>query len=173
LRLYEGMFLIDSNLAAKDWTELETHIQEILKRNRAELLYSERWPDRRLAYDIKGCKKGTYYLTYFNAGPDSIREIENDSRLSERILRLLIIQEQGLDREMERRKNREITAPPTELSFEDDRYESRESGGGFGGRRRAEPGSERAPEAAPVREVSEPAARPAGPEAEAAGAGGE
>jgi small subunit ribosomal protein S6 len=63
LRLYEGMFLIDSNLAAKDWTELETHIQEILKRNRAELLYSERWPDRRLAYDIKGCKKGTYYLT--------------------------------------------------------------------------------------------------------------
>lgn len=172
MRLYEGMFLIDSNLAAKDWTELETHIQEILKRNHAELLYSERWPDRRLAYDIKGCKKGTYYLTYFNAGPESIREIENDSRLSERILRLLIIQEQGLDREMERRKNREITAPPTELSFEDDRYESREYGG-FGGRRRPEPVAERGPESAPSREISEPAAKSAGPEGEAASEGGD
>jgi ribosomal protein S6 len=136
LRLYEGMFLVDSNLAAKDWTELETHIQEILKRNKAEVLYSEKWPDRRLAYDIKGCKKGTYFLTYFNAPPEAIKPIEEDCRLSERILRILIIHEQGLELEMQRRKNREITAPPTEISFEDDRYETRDFG--YGARRRAE-----------------------------------
>ncbi len=170
MRLYEGMFLLDSNLAAKDWTELENHIQEILKRNRAELLYSERWPDRRLAYDIKGCKKGTYYLTYFNAGPDAIREIEHNCRLSERVLRVLIIQEQGLEREMERRKNREITAPPTELSFEDDRYEGREYGG-FGSRRRSESGPpDRASERPPAREASEAVAKaPAAEEAPDAG----
>jgi len=53
---------------------------------------------------------------------------------------------------MERRKNREITAPPTELSFEDDRYESRDFGYGGGGRfRRSEPAA-----AAPA--PSEPAA---------------
>jgi len=151
-KLYEGMFLIDANLAAKDWSAIETHIHEILKKHRAELLYSEKWPERKLAYDIKGAKKGTYYLTYFNAPAEAIREIENDSRLSERVLRLLIIQERGLDREMERRKNREITAPPTELSFEDDRYESRDFGYGGGGRfRRSEPAA-----AAPA--PSEPAA---------------
>ncbi len=97
-KLYEGMFLIDANLAAKDWSAIETHIHEILKKNRAELIYSEKWPERKLAYDIKGAKKGTYYLTYFNAPGEAIREIENDSRLSERILRLLIIQERGLGR---------------------------------------------------------------------------
>jgi ribosomal protein S6 len=144
LRLYEGMFLLDSNLATKDWASLETHIQDILKRNRAEILYSEKWPDRKLAYDVKGCKKGTYYLTYFNASAEAIRDIEHDCGLSERILRILIIQEAGLDREMERRKNREITAPPSELSFEDDRFEGRDFG--FGGRRRSAESTEKPPE---------------------------
>jgi len=156
LKLYEGMFLIDSNLAGQDWPALEAHIQEILKKNHCEVLYAEKWPDRRLAYDIKGCKKGTYYLTYFNAPNDAIKGIHSDAYLSERILRLLIIQERGLDREMERRKNREITAPPTDLSFEDDRYESREFGGGFGGGSRFRR-SESTPPAAPV-EPAEPAA---------------
>jgi ribosomal protein S6 len=155
------MFLLDANLALKDWAGLEAHIQDILKKNGAELVYSEKWPERRLAYDIKGCKKGTYYLTYFNAPPGAIRPIEHDCQLSERILRILIIQEKGLDREMERRKNREITAPPTELSFEDDRFDSgREFG--FGGRRRerereapAEPVAERPVELeAPPEEVA-------------------
>ena len=156
-KLYEGMFLMDSNLAQKDWSVLETHILDILKKNRADVLYSEKWPDRRLAYDIKGAKKGTYFLTYFNAPPDAIKDIERDARLSERILRLLIVQERGLDREMERRRNREITAPPTDLSFEEDRYESRE---GFAARpRRAEAAAAAppAPEAAaaPLEEPGE------------------
>jgi small subunit ribosomal protein S6 len=156
LKLYEGMFLMDSNLAAKDWSSLEAHIQDILKKHRAELLYSERWPDRRLAYDVKGVKKGTHYLTYFKAPPEAIREIERDARLSERILRILIIQERGLEREMERRRNREITAPPAELSFEDDRYEGREYGG-FGSRsRRNEPALAPPPEPALKEEGERP-----------------
>jgi len=149
LRLYEGMFLLDSNLAIKDWAGLEAHIQEILKKNRAEVQYAEKWPDRRLAYEVKGCKKGTYYLTYFKALPDAIREIEHDCRLSERILRMLIIQEPGLEREMERRRNREITAPPSELTFEDDRFGDREFGGGYGRRRERDRESAPIPEAAP------------------------
>jgi small subunit ribosomal protein S6 len=153
LRLYEGMFLLDSNLATKDWASLETHIQDIMKRNRAEILYSEKWPDRKLAYDVKGCKKGTYYLTYFNAPSEAIRAIEHDCGLSERILRILIIQEPGLDREMERRKNREITAPPSELSFEDERFEGRDFG--FGGRRRSAEATEK-PQEKPVEVVPPP-----------------
>ena len=34
------------------------------------MVYSERWPDRKLAYEVKGCRKGTYFLPYFTApGP--------------------------------------------------------------------------------------------------------
>jgi len=151
------MFLLDSNLATKDWAGLEAHIQEILKRNKAEVAYAEKWPDRRLSYEVRGCKKGTYYLTYFTAPTDATRAIEHDCKLSERVLRVLIIQEPGLEREMERRKNREITAPPSELSFEDDRFDGgRERDFGF--RRRQEPVPEPVSAVAPEAEAPKPLA---------------
>ena len=96
-KLYEGLFLMDSNLAAKDWPGLEGHVQEILKKHGAELLHTEKWPDRRLAYEIKGCKKGTYYLTYFNAPSTSIDGMRSDIALSERIIRVMFVSERGLE----------------------------------------------------------------------------
>ena len=116
-RLYEGMFLFDSNLGSKDWAGLEKHVQDILKRHGADTVYSEKWPDRRLAYDVKGCKKGTYYLAYFNAPGTAIPEIHRDIELSERILRAMFVQEQGIEEEMERRKNKEIEPPPADITF--------------------------------------------------------
>lgn len=114
-KLYEGMFLFDSNLAAKDWPGLERHVQEILTKNGAELVYSERWPDRKLCYDVKGAKKGTYYLTYFRAPPANTRQVQRDSELSERILRLLIVQDEGLEADCQKRINREVTGSPEEI----------------------------------------------------------
>jgi small subunit ribosomal protein S6 len=105
-RLYEGMFLFDSNLASKDWPGLERHVEELLTRNSGELVYAERWPDRKLAYEIKGCKKGTYYLTYFRAPAGSVPGLERDCQLSDRVLRLLVIQEEGLEQDLERRQKR-------------------------------------------------------------------
>lgn len=103
--LYEGMFLFDSNLASRDWPGLEHHVGEVLKKNSAELVYSERWPDRKLAHEIKGCKKGTYYLTYFKAPTDGIVGLQRDCHLSDRVLRLLVIQEDGLEEELEKRRS--------------------------------------------------------------------
>lgn len=142
--LYEGMFLFDSNLASKDWAGLEKHVQDILTKHGAEILYTEKWPDRRLAYDVKGCKKGTYYLTYFNAVGTAIDGMRRDIQLSERILRHLFVQEEGLEEEMEGRRKKEIEIPPAELSFGRDRggFESsgrfrrdRDRGGRDGGGR--------------------------------------
>jgi ribosomal protein S6 len=118
------MFLLDSGLASKDWVGLEKHILEILTKYGAETVYSEKWPDRRLAYEVRGCKKGTYYLTYFNAPRGSITEIRRDVQLSERILRALFIQEEGIEDEMVGRRNKEIEIPPAELSFGRDHTES-------------------------------------------------
>lgn len=114
-KLYEGMFLFDSNLAAKDWPGLERHVQDVLQKNTAELVYSERWPDRKLAYEIKGCKKGTYYLTYFKAPPQSIQPLTRDCELSERILRLLVLYDEDLAADCEKRISREVTGSPEEI----------------------------------------------------------
>ncbi len=117
-RLYEGMFLFDANLATRDWPGLERHVQELLAKHEAELVYGERWPDRKLAYEIRGCKKGTYYLTYFRAPPHAIAGIRKDSQLSERILRVLILYDEALVEDCEKRLRREIYGSPEEIEAE-------------------------------------------------------
>ena len=107
MKLYEGMFLFDSNAAGKDWLGLEKHVGDLLERHDAKLEHSERWPDRRLAYEIKGCKKGTYYLTYFRAPPTAIDGLKRDCELSERVLRVLILQDENTEASCQSRLERQ------------------------------------------------------------------
>ena len=110
MRLYEGLFLFDANLASRDWPGLEKHIAELFKKHSGELVYSERWPDRKLAYEIKGCRKGVYYLTYFQSTPENIVGLRRDLELSERVLRYQFIQNEYVPELLEKRKNREAEA---------------------------------------------------------------
>lgn len=90
-KLYEAMFLIDSAEAAADWDGIITAIKNILERSEVEIVSMEKWQERKLAYTIKGKTRGTYILCYFRAGGERIRDIERDVRLSERIMRVLIL----------------------------------------------------------------------------------
>lgn len=89
-KLYEGMFLIDSAQAA-DWDATTTTIKNILKKSDAEIVDMKKWDDRRLAYEIDGKIRGTYILCYFKVDADKIQDIEKAVRLSERIMRVLIL----------------------------------------------------------------------------------
>jgi small subunit ribosomal protein S6 len=84
------MFLFDSGFAA-DLTKPQAEIKRILDRAGAEIVFCRRWDERKLAYEIKGHKRGTYMLTYFRCNPDVITGIERDARLSESVLRVLVL----------------------------------------------------------------------------------
>jgi len=90
-RLYEGMFLIDAAEAVSDWDGVTEMVKRILEKGSAEIVSLRKWDDRRLAYDIKGKDRGIYILVYFNAPTAAISGIERDFRLSERIMRAIII----------------------------------------------------------------------------------
>jgi len=108
------LFLFDANLASRDWPGLEAHAGDLLQKHGAELVYSERWPDRKLAYEIKTCRKGTYYLTYFNATPEAITGLKRDVQLSERILRLHVMQNEHLPELLEHATKRAEEGSPSE-----------------------------------------------------------
>ncbi len=109
-RLYEGMFVFDANLAGKDWPGLEKHVEDLLRRHRGEIVHSERWPDRKLAYEMKGCKKGTYFLTYFNAPADEIPGLHRDVEISDRVLRLLVLQNETIEDQCRQRQEKAAEA---------------------------------------------------------------
>ena len=88
---YEGMFLLNSAKAAESWDDAVRHVHDILGKHNAEIVASRQWDERRLAYSVEGQKKGTYLLTYFKTEGAELKEISADCRLSELILRELIL----------------------------------------------------------------------------------
>jgi len=87
---YECLFLLDPTKTATDMDGVRTQLHHTLEKHGAEILASRKWDDRKLAYPIKGHKKGLYYLTYFKAESKKISEMELDFRLSEIILRHMV-----------------------------------------------------------------------------------
>ena len=98
-KLYEGMFLIDSSLAGADWEGILTAIRTILEKVGAEIVSIKKWDDRKLAYDIKGKSRGTYILSYFRVDGGRIKDIEHAVKLSEKIMRVLILSAERLSQE--------------------------------------------------------------------------
>lgn len=87
---YEGLFLFPQSATA-DLQAVIDHMMEILARADAELISLRRFDERRLAYEIKGHKRGVYFLIYFRARSNALVGIERDCNLSEQLLRWLVI----------------------------------------------------------------------------------
>jgi len=95
-KLYEGMFLIDSAEAAKDWDGIIETITKMLTKIEAEIVSLRKWDERPLAYKIRKCERGTYILSYFRAEGPRIHDLERDVELSERIVRAMILNAEHL-----------------------------------------------------------------------------
>jgi small subunit ribosomal protein S6 len=103
-KLYEAMFLVDS-AQASDWDDVVKTIETILARAEAEMVSIRNWGERKLAYEINGKSRGTYVLCFFKADGLSIPNIEKDVRLSEQVMRVLILstearEEKDIERDM-------------------------------------------------------------------------
>jgi small subunit ribosomal protein S6 len=138
-RLYEALFLVDSSRASAQPEQTLTAVREMLERRNVEVLGVEKWDDRKLAYEIEGHKRGTYYLTYFRSDGATNRELERDCQLSENVLRVLILRADHMSAEdLARATGQELPAAE-------------------------EPKAERAPKAEPAKAPAAPKAGPAEP----------
>jgi small subunit ribosomal protein S6 len=91
LNVYEGLFIFDSNRYSRDQTGVSGQVAEMVRKFEGEVLVSRLWEERRLAYPIKGQRKGTYWLLYFRLDGKHLTAMERDCQLSESILRSLFI----------------------------------------------------------------------------------
>ena len=90
-KVYEGMFLLDSNRYARDPGGVSGQITQIVENCGGEILASRLWSEQKLACPIDGHRKGTYWLTYFRMDSLKQPELARACRLNENILRNLVI----------------------------------------------------------------------------------
>lgn len=98
-RLYEGMFLVDSGFANKEPEAAVELCRNVLTKHGATVIRAEMWAESRLAYEVRKNKRGAYILASFRADTMKMGEIELECRLTERILRYLFVNREGVPME--------------------------------------------------------------------------
>ncbi|HMP57944.1 MAG TPA: 30S ribosomal protein S6 [Gemmatales bacterium] len=85
------MLLLDSGKYNADSAGVIGAIHAILEKHKVEVVASRPWEERRLMYQIRHHKKGTYYLIYFKSDGTTLRPIQDDFALFEPIIRNLVL----------------------------------------------------------------------------------
>ena len=89
--VYEGMFILDSNRYARDAAGTVSQIPATVEQLGGKILASRLWEERRLAYPVKGHRKGTYWLTYFRLDGDQLTNLNRQFQLNESVIRSLML----------------------------------------------------------------------------------
>lgn len=89
--VYEGMFILDSNRYGRDPEAVSGQVPAMIESLGGEVLVSRLWEERRLAYPIKGQRKGAYWLTYFRLEGDRLSELVHQCHINDDILRELFL----------------------------------------------------------------------------------
>src|SRR5687768_1058479 len=85
------MFLLDSADFASDPDSVTKMLTDLIERVGGSIAAHRPWQDGRLAYEIKGRRKGLHYLVMFELETSKMPELNRACRLNEKILRTLFI----------------------------------------------------------------------------------
>ena len=91
MRDYELIVIVSPDVPEE---ELPTHldkISEFITNKGGSVTEVERWGKRKLAYPINHFREGNYVLTRFKLEPGTTAELEANLRISEKILRHLLV----------------------------------------------------------------------------------
>ena len=88
---YELMYVISPRLMVEEADATIERIQGLVEDTGGEILMTDNWGRRRLAYPIKHHFEGTYVLTHITMPPDRIAGFERALNINENILRHLLI----------------------------------------------------------------------------------
>ena len=89
---YEIMFIVRPEIDEKTRDASVKTLEKALKDNKATITESKDMGQKELAYEIKKCKSGYYYLYNIEAKNDkAVNEFSRLARIDENILRYLVL----------------------------------------------------------------------------------
>lgn len=87
---YEILYIVRPDLSEADTAKLTERFKQVVEDNGGEVASAGKWDKRKLAYEIKGYKEGTYILMKFSSKPSVPAEVNRLMRISDDVLRQMI-----------------------------------------------------------------------------------
>lgn len=91
MKNYELSLVFLSSLSEEEKVANLEKVKELIARFGGEVTNVDDWGRRKLAYEINKQKEGFYYFIQFNAETSTPAEVESRLRITETVLRYLIV----------------------------------------------------------------------------------
>ncbi len=117
MRRYESVWVVNGDLPDEEVKSAIDKFSRIITSQGGTLVGLEEWGRRKLAYKIQGTYRGYYVLADFAGTPDTVKELERNYRIDDRIIRYLTSKKadqvnlEGLQAEIAARAKAAVAAP--------------------------------------------------------------
>jgi small subunit ribosomal protein S6 len=106
MRRYETIFIASPVLTDEQADELVKHFEGIIAEQGGELLKTDKWGRKKLAYDVQKFSEGYYTLFEMNAGPALVAELERRFRNNDSVIKYLSVRLDEQEKAAARAKQR-------------------------------------------------------------------
>lgn len=112
MRDYEVLYIVRADLDEDKVQDAVKRVNTVIQRSGGTVERTTLWGKRKLAYEVKHHKEGYYVLQDFQLDPDRIGELEAGLKITEEVLRHLIV------RKPEKAAAVTVAPPPAEVVLE-------------------------------------------------------
>ena len=106
MRDYEVLYIVRADLDDEKVQDAVKRVNTLIERSGGSLERTNLWGKRKLAYEVKHQKEGSYVLQDFQFDPSRVPELEAALKITEEVLRHLIV------RKPEKAAAATVVAPP-------------------------------------------------------------
>jgi small subunit ribosomal protein S6 len=90
-RQYELVYIMSPDATEQEITDLHTQIESIIARYQGELVKTENWGRRKLAFRIGKHREGTYVLEVFKGTGELTKELDRRLKVIDSVIRHLCV----------------------------------------------------------------------------------
>ena len=91
MNYYEEVMILDANIDDNAVNETIDRVKSVIVSKGGEILKTDNWGRRKLAYELNKHQKGNYVLLNFKSPPDTVLELEKLSKVVDPIIKFMVV----------------------------------------------------------------------------------
>ncbi|MCH4185018.1 MAG: 30S ribosomal protein S6 [Eggerthellaceae bacterium] len=91
MKAYELLYFVAPSIDEDSRAAISKRIESAIAEGKGTIDNVESWGKRKLAYEVEGLNEGDYTLVNFHADPENIKELDRVLRISDIVLRHMIV----------------------------------------------------------------------------------
>jgi len=89
--VYETIFIVKTSVSDEELTALVAKVRGLIEKHNGEILKVENWGKKKLAYEVRKEKKGTYVFYRFRGPGAVVSELERQYRVEDAIIKFITV----------------------------------------------------------------------------------